>query len=1134
MTEQRGQRVRALFEQAADLPPAEQQALLDACCAADPDLRARVEHLLACDAGLRAGAGAGALLDSRLVRAPQKVAAVAEGCPSTAEDPGPPRGDPAAGAEVSALSVRLGRYELLEEIGRGGMGAVLRGHDPDLGRDLAVKVLLPEHRHDAAMRSRFAEEAQIGGQLQHPGIVPVYEVGRAADQQPYFTMKLVKGRTLAALLAERSDPGEDLPRFEQIFEQVCQTLAYAHSRGVIHRDLKPANIMVGAFGEVQVMDWGLAKVLTRGPETPPKSAVRTARSVGEGDKTRPGWVAGTPAYMAPEQAAGEVDRLDQRCDVFGLGGILCEILTGRPPYVGADDLEVFSRALRADLAEAFACLDGCGADLELIRLAHGSLAAQAADRPRDAGVLAVEMAAYRESLATRLHQAELAQAEARARAAEERKRRRLRLGLAAFVLLTVLLAGGAWLWLRQARDARDRQALEALAQAELLRQQAQAGGDPGKWADALALARRAEALLEQGTGRPEAAERARALLQVLDEEEADRRLLARVDKIQLVKVEQDSKVLGFGYRGAIPQYAEAFEEYGMKAGAVPPKEAAARIGQRPPQVQARIVGALDDWLSVIWWWEPGDAGTAEWVEAVLTAADPDPWRQRLRRVLRTREQGEMQRLAEEVDVARQPPWTLMLVGMALRSRGPSRQGVALMRRAQGQYPGDFWVNWELGWQLDQDPDKTDDPVRFFRAAVALRPDSPLVRLTLANSLAQRGEVDKAITVLGEAIEVKPDMAVLHSNLGIFLNRKGDHDKAIGAYRRAIELEPDYAPAYRGLIFSLNQRGDQARLDKLLEPVRQLIKRKPRESEAYAALGALLLKKNDRDGATVAFRQARDALPPHDFEGHFNLARNLKDERFFDDALTLLRRCEALATQTKRADLRERVAGAVRELEQGQWLVPGREHAGRREWGQAARCYTRLLERDPNQSSEVYFEHAAVLLLSGDRDGYRHACARTVERGGKEKGFGPYLAARACTLAPDCAAEAARAGPLAEQEMKAFPNAYWWQTEQAALHYRAGRFDRALPLLEQGLKGDRKPGDAVLNRLWLALTCQKLGQKAQARTWLETATKWLDQYRDGLPPRAEQELGLHLHNWLEAHVLRAEAETLLGAAPATPK
>ncbi len=148
-----------------------------------------------------------------------------------------------------------GQYQLLGEIARGGMGVVLKGRDPDLGRDLAVKVLKAELAGHESAERRFVEEAQVGGQLQHPGIVPVYELGRFADGRPYFTMKLVKGRTLAALLSERSTPAVDRGRFLKVFEQICQTLAYAHSKGVIHRDLKPANVMVGNFGEVQVMDW---------------------------------------------------------------------------------------------------------------------------------------------------------------------------------------------------------------------------------------------------------------------------------------------------------------------------------------------------------------------------------------------------------------------------------------------------------------------------------------------------------------------------------------------------------------------------------------------------------------------------------------------------------------------------------------------------------------------------------------------------------------------------------------------------------------------------------------------------------------------------------------------------------------
>ncbi len=197
------------------------------------------------------------------------------------------------------------------------MGAILKGHDERLGRDLAVKVLLEAHRENPVLLRRFVEEAQIAGQLQHPGITPVYELGILSDCRPYFTMKLVKGHTLAELLGGRSCPSDSLPRLLGIFEQVCQTVAYAHARGVIHRDLKPSNMMVGSFGEVQVMDWGLAKVLSRGGVVDDASAgmmpeedmlIATVRS-GEDDSSlsRAGSILGTPSYMAPEQARGETD-----------------------------------------------------------------------------------------------------------------------------------------------------------------------------------------------------------------------------------------------------------------------------------------------------------------------------------------------------------------------------------------------------------------------------------------------------------------------------------------------------------------------------------------------------------------------------------------------------------------------------------------------------------------------------------------------------------------------------------------------------------------------------------------------------------------------------------------------------------
>ena len=397
------------------------------------------------------------------------------------------------------------RYRLDGEIARGGMGAIIKGRDTDLGRDLAIKVLLDSHKDKPEVIQRFVEEAQINGQLQHPGIAPIYELGQFKDRRPFFAMKLVKGQTLSKLLSDREDAADSRGKFIGIFEQICQTMGYAHSRDVIHRDLKPANIMVGAFGEVQVMDWGLAKVLQVGGVADEKrsqnlqqghSVIQTLRS-GDGSSglpdfgtggsagshTQMGSVMGTPAYMPPEQALGEIDNMDERADVFGLGAILCEILTGKPPYVAKTGTEVYRLASRGKLSDAFSRLDACGADVELIALTKECLELEPVDRPRDAGVLAERMAGHLELVQQKLQEAEVeraaeaarADAEAAqgaaerqraeaesARATAEIKRRRTSLALATSLLLLVGLGGGGWLYLE--RGEAQRQAKEALAQ----------------------------------------------------------------------------------------------------------------------------------------------------------------------------------------------------------------------------------------------------------------------------------------------------------------------------------------------------------------------------------------------------------------------------------------------------------------------------------------------------------------------------------------------------------------------------------------------------------------------------------------------------------------------------------------------
>jgi serine/threonine protein kinase len=220
------------------------------------------------------------------------------------------------------------RYELLEPLGRGGMGTVWRARDRELEREVAVKVL--DAVHPEAAR-RMLQEARVVARLEHPGIVPVHDAGTLPDGGVWYAMRLVRGARLDAVAAE----GRALPELLRVFERICDAVAFAHAHGVIHRDLKPENVMVGPFGEVLVMDWGVAKV----------AGV---------DGEEAGTVLGTPGFMAPEQARGEVERVDERSDVYALGAILRGLLAAGSTAPAARPLAAVCRkALAADPAERY-------------------------------------------------------------------------------------------------------------------------------------------------------------------------------------------------------------------------------------------------------------------------------------------------------------------------------------------------------------------------------------------------------------------------------------------------------------------------------------------------------------------------------------------------------------------------------------------------------------------------------------------------------------------------------------------------------------------------------------------------------------------------------------------------------------
>ncbi len=319
-------------------------------------------------------------------------------------------------------------YEVVAELARGGMGVVFTAQDVSLDREVAIKTLLPELTNRSDLAAQFDREARITAKLQHPGVPPVHALGNLSDGRPFLVMKLIRGRTLHEEI-EASDRTTELPRLIGVFEQICQTVGYAHSLGIIHRDLKPLNVMVGSFGEVQVMDWGLAKEVqsteVRGfseDESPTdsirKPAQQTPQSQPSSGSTRIGRAKGTSSYMPPEQARGQWDTVDTRADVFALGGILCTILTGKPPYIGPNGRAIMALAIEANLDEASERLNACGADAELISLSKRCLSPESADRPGTGKIVAEAVAAYRAGVERRARRAETEWAVSEARAEE--------------------------------------------------------------------------------------------------------------------------------------------------------------------------------------------------------------------------------------------------------------------------------------------------------------------------------------------------------------------------------------------------------------------------------------------------------------------------------------------------------------------------------------------------------------------------------------------------------------------------------------------------------------------------------------------------------------------------------------------
>ncbi len=843
------------------------------------------------------------------------------------------------------------RYRLDGEIARGGMGAVLRGRDVDLGRDLAVKVLLEKYAHRPEIARRFIEEAQIGGQLQHPGVVPVYDIGRFGDR-PFFTMKLVKGLTLSAILGKRQDASADWPRLLGITLQVAQTLAYAHAKGVIHRDLKPANIMVGAFGEVQVMDWGLAKVLAEGGVADEERAsrmhnvpedvttIRTARSTGSagssGTDTEAGSLLGTPAYMPPEQANGDIAHLDRRADVFGLGAILCEVLTGKPPYVGRSAEEVRRKAANGDLADATARLDACGADADLMALTKKCLCPEAIDRPKDAQEVPDALSAYLNGVQERLQAAERERAVAVVREAEQRKKSTVQLALAAAVF-GLLLGGGAFVFWRneQAQAGRERDARNAEAVVALLNQceEALKADDAAKAAVALEAAKKRST--EGG------AEKQAARLGRLDADLALLLDLDAVDQFSWTPVESktpDAAVVATRMR-------EALRRFGADPDAASLDEAVARVSASA--VKERITSALD---RLLWQQKTAEA------RALLRRVDADPFRDAVRDAVLAEDRAKFVELAGQKAALEQPPGFVAFLGESQAIVVERRR--QLLQSAVSRRPENLSLLMILGgtYSINQQSG-VNERLRWFQAAVAAAPANLAALNNLGNALYDAGRWDEAIAFFKKAIELDPKYAMAHANLGTALRNKGQLDEAIACYKKAIELDPKFAMAHYNLGIALKDKGQ---LDEAIACYKKAIELDPKLAKAHFNLGVALKEKGQLDEAIACYKKAIELDPKVASSAHNNLGNALREEGQVD---------EAIACCKKAIELDPKFARAHNNLGYGL--------AEKGQLDEAVACYKKAIELEPKFAMS-HVNLGTALSKKGQLDGAIACYKKAVE------------------------------------------------------------------------------------------------------------------------------------------------------------
>lgn len=752
--------------------------------------------------------------------------------------------DPAqapAGEPGGAAVPHIHGHEIVEVIGQGGMGIVYRANDLCLRRVVAVKTLISGVPTGPRQLERFLREAQAAAALLHPNIVQVHEVGNQ-DGVPYFTMEFVEGGSLA-------DWFDAAPRSAAECAALVATLAeaahFAHRSGIVHRDLKPSNVLLASDGTPKIVDFGVACRLDCDPGLTATSAP-----------------IGTPSYMSPEQARGESTAIGPRSDVYALGAILYEALTGRPPFRAESTVETLRQVQFDEPVPPTRFDPRLRRDLETI--CQKALQKDPERRYATAAELAADLRRFLQG--EPIHARPAGRLERAYKWTRRYPARAALIGSALVLAASVLGAASWWNWRSKALEHAVRTDLERVGEF----------GARSDWDGARAALDRASARLDSFGCADLRADVAR-VKQDLD-------LVARLDSIRMNR--STANGARFDDHGnkqrADQEYEVAFREAGLGTTGDSSETLAARV--RLTTVSDALIRALDDWAICAF----GDPARRAWLLSAARHADPDPtgWRDRVRDPSSWRDGA---RLAELVASAPTNGASLpLLLALADRMRESGGDPVPFLRRLHRDHPDDYFVNQRIGDVLGERGD--NECIRFLQAAVALRPEASVAWNHLGIALARLGHLDEAIAHLTHVVEQRPDFAASYANLGNAYGLAGKPDEAIRAFETALRLDPTSVSVRHNFGRLLIERGRVADAMRVFEEALAL---DPEYVDGLNGLGYALQESGRYEAAVAHLRRAVE-LDANHATAQNNLARSLAALGRHDEALAEYARAVELA------------------------------------------------------------------------------------------------------------------------------------------------------------------------------------------------------------------------------------------------